>query len=271
MKVRVGGLDVHYHDEGAGESVILLHGSGPGVSARANWSRTIPAVAAMGYRVIAPDVVGFGESDKPETFEYGADGWAQNLRLFMAEIGVDGAHLVGNSMGGRIALTLAAREPAVVKSLTIMGVRGPETGAEYSNLHKVRAYQPSLENMRELLTLFVSDPSTLPTALVEDRYAASIAPGAQESYRRMFASGAANLMPLTEDDFRALSVPTLILHGRDDRVIPVDCTYQLMGLIPDVMAVVVSQCGHWVQVDRADVFCEQLRMFLTRVRNIDGS
>lgn len=267
MRVAVEGTTVEYHEQGAGEPVVLLHGSGPGVSAMANWSRTLPAVAAMGYRAIAPDIVGFGASDKPANFPYHADGWARSLRDFLGSLGLDRAHLVGNSMGGRIALTAAARWPEMVSSLTVMGVRGPGDGPAYHNVGRVRAYEPSLDNMRRLLTgMFVVDASLVSEDVVRSRHEASTAPGAHEAYQRIFESPEANVLPLTDDDLRALRARTLVVHGREDRVIPVECAHHLTALIPDVTTVVVSGCGHWVQVEKADLFESLLRLFLGQQR-----
>jgi pimeloyl-ACP methyl ester carboxylesterase len=266
MRVSVSGVSVSYDEAGEGDAVLLLHGSGPGVSAQANWSRTLESVAKLGYRAIAPDIVGFGDSDRPTDFPYGASGWAQNVRGFLYELGIESAHVVGNSMGGRIALTLAARSPQLIRTLTLMGVRAPGT-AMAPGLVRARTYTPSLQNMRTLLTeSFVVDPSLITDELVERRHEASTRPGAAEHYRHMFADPAANDLPLTPEELRAISVPTLILHGREDAVVPVDNTYRLVELLPDVLAVIASSCGHWVHVEQVDLFEAQLAAFLARHR-----
>ncbi|WP_157746624.1 alpha/beta fold hydrolase [Micromonospora inositola] len=262
MKVSVDGVSINYHDAGTGEPVILLHGSGPGVSAAENWSRTLDVLADRGFRAIAPDVVGFGDSDRPEGFQYDARGWAESIRGFMSALDLGSAHLVGNSMGGRIALTLAGATPHLVRSLTLMGVRAPSVPPA-AGLGKVRGYEPSLENMRSLLTdYFVVDPAVVTDEVVTRRYEASTRPGEHEHYRRMFSYPGANDLPLSDDDLRSLAVRTLIVHGREDKVIPVDHTYAMAALIPDVVSVVVSGCGHWVQVEQADMFESQLTAFL---------
>ncbi|WP_426243016.1 alpha/beta fold hydrolase [Nocardioides sp. LHG3406-4] len=258
----IGGVTTSFEDKGSGPVVVLLHGSGPGVSAMANWSATVPSLVDRGFRVLAPDVIGFGQSDKPDDFPYGAEGWARAVRDLLAELEIPTAHLVGNSMGGRIALTAAVRFPDMVSSLTLMGVRGPESEAGFANLRRVRAYEPSQDDMRDVLSLFTYDPASLSEDLVRTRYEASIVPGAQESYRRMFESGVANLLPVTTSELQSLAAPTLIFHGREDRVIPVECAYELAGSIPDVVAVVASRCGHWVQIDRRSLFESQLESFL---------
>lgn len=266
MKVSVEGASIAYHEVGAGEPVVLLHGSGPGVSALANWSRTLDAVANLGYRAIAPDVMGFGESDRPQDFRYDAEGWAQSIRGFVSALDLGPVHLVGNSMGGRIALTLAARTPELVRSLTLMGVRAPSSVVA-EGLRKVRSYEPSLENMRAMLTeSFVVDPSVVTDELVVNRHEASTRPGAHEHYQQMFAFPGANDLPLTEADLRGLAVRTLLVHGREDKVIPVQDTYSLTAMIPDVIAVVISRCGHWVQVEQPDAFESQLGAFLHHYR-----
>lgn len=262
MKIQAGGVSIAYEEAGAGEPVVLLHGSGPGVSARANWGRTLEAVAAMGYRAIAPDFVGFGDSDRPEGHVYSSESWAASIADFIAALGLGPVHLVGNSMGGRIALTLAARSPELVRSLTLMGVLSPSVPRSQA-LTDLRSFAPSYESMRTTLRdVFVVDPEVVTEELVQARFEAASRPGEAEHYRAMFSTPEANLLPLTEDQIRAIGVRTLILHGREDRVVPLENGISLATLLPDVTAVLVSSCGHWVQIEQADLFEAQLRLFL---------
>jgi len=102
MQVSVDGISFHYEVAGAGEPVVLLHGSGPGVSAKANWWRTIPALAEQGFRVVAPDVVGLGDSDMPENFPCGPRGWAQSLRGSLSALDLGPVHLLGKLEPSRV-------------------------------------------------------------------------------------------------------------------------------------------------------------------------
>jgi pimeloyl-ACP methyl ester carboxylesterase len=126
----------------------------------------------------------------------------------------------------------------------------------------MRSYEPSLDAMRAVLHRLVVDPSRITDEMVRTRYEGSVAPGAQDSYRRMFASNRANLLPLTEDEVRAVAATTLVLHGREDQIVPVSYAHQLAGLIPNVTATVIGNCGHWIEVDRPEVVRGQLGLLL---------
>ncbi|MGD0061960.1 MAG: alpha/beta fold hydrolase [Streptosporangiaceae bacterium] len=105
--ISAGGISTHYHDVGAGEPVVLLHGSGPGVSAWANWQHTMPALARSA-RVLALDLVGYGATERPQDVRYSLRTWTDHVWAFLDAVGVDQVAVVGNSLGGRIALRLAA-------------------------------------------------------------------------------------------------------------------------------------------------------------------
>ncbi|UDY24594.1 alpha/beta fold hydrolase [Nocardioides sp. Kera G14] len=265
MKINVGGVTISYEEAGTGTPVVLLHGSGPGVSAKANWGRTITAVADMGYRAIAPDFLGFGESDRPEGYTYTSSKWAESVAAFLTALDLGPVHLVGNSMGGRIALTLAARSPELVRSLTLMGVLSPSVPRSEA-LTNLRGFAPSYDSMRTTLRdVFVVNPDIVSDELVQARFEAASRPGEAEHYRAMFSTPEANLLPLTEDQLREIAAPALVLHGREDKVVPVENGISLGMLLPEVTSVLVSSCGHWVQVEQADLFEAQLKLFLAGV------
>ena len=122
-RVRTGAFESNVHDQGKGAPVLLIHGSGPGVSAWANWRLVLPALAEQ-RRVIAPDMVGFGYTDRPQGIEYGMPVWVQQAVDLMDALGVERADLVGNSFGAGLALALAIRAPQRVRRLVLMGAMG---------------------------------------------------------------------------------------------------------------------------------------------------
>lgn len=259
----VDGLRVSYEELGTGEAVMLLHGSGPGASAAGNWAATIEHLAPLGYRVIAPDVVGFGGSDRPANFRYDAVGWADNIAGLIEVLGLGRVHLVGNSMGGRIALQLAAvRAPEQVATVTVMGVRSHRSELS-QGLQRVRGYDGTREGLRTMFEdLFVVDPALVTDSMVDTRYAAASRPGEVEHYRRMFAHPHANELGLDAGQLGGISQPVLVLHGREDRVVPLSDGIDLATAIPDCQCVIVPNCGHWVQTEQADRFIAQVGLFL---------
>ena len=118
--IDAGGHRTHYHEAGTGETVVFVHGSGPGVTGWANWRNALPAFAER-FHVLAPDVLGFGFSARPAGAAYGKDIWVDHLLAFLEAKGVHRCHLVGNSLGGALSLALAVREPQMVDRLVLMG------------------------------------------------------------------------------------------------------------------------------------------------------
>ncbi len=257
------GIRTNYLQAGSGNPVVLVHGSGPGVTAYANWRLTIPALAER-MRVLAPDMAGFGFTERPAGHVYGVDTWVDQLVGFLDALELPSASLVGNSFGGAIALRMAARHPERVDRLVLMGSAGvpfPLT----EGLDAVWGYQPSPRNMRRLLDIFAYSRELVTDELAEVRYRASIEPGFQESFSALFPEPRQRWVDaLATDDaeIRALPHPTLLVHGRDDRVIPPATSLRLLELIPDAQLHVFGRCGHWTQIEWADAFNELVADFL---------
>ncbi|WP_324784417.1 alpha/beta fold hydrolase [Streptomyces sp. H51] len=265
-EVTAGGIRTNYLEDGQGSPVVLVHGSGPGVTAYANWRLTIPALAKR-MRVLAPDMAGFGFSERPEGVSYGLDLWVDQLVGFLDALELPSASIVGNSFGGAIALRAAARHPDRVDRLVLMGSVGvPFPLTEGEGLDAVWGYQPSIENMRRLLDIFAHSRELVNDELAEVRYRASVQPGFQEAFSSMFPAPRqrwADAMVTPDDEIRALPHDTLIVHGREDRVIPLANSLRLMELIPAARLHVFGRCGHWTQIEWADEFNELVADFLT--------
>lgn len=267
-RTRAAGIDTNYHDRGSGFPVLFIHGSGPGVSAWANWRLVIPELAKS-HRVIAPDMVGFGFTDRPEGVKYDLDTWVAQAIGLLDMLGLPKAHIIGNSFGGAIALALAIRHPERVERLVLMGSVGvpfPIT----PGLDAVWSYQPSMENMRKLLDIFAYSRELVNDELAELRYNASIRPGFQESFSAMFPAPRqrwVDAMASREADVRALTHETLIIHGRDDKVIPLSNSLALLELIDRSQLHVFSRCGHWVQIEHAERFARLLTGFFAEANS----
>lgn len=262
-QIVAAGISTNYHDVGAGRPVLLIHGSGPGVTAWANWRLALPELAKS-CRVIAPDMVGFGYTERPEGIAYGIDAWVDHALGLLDALGIEQTDLVGNSFGGAIALALAIRHPERVRRLVLMGSVGvpfditPELDAAWG-------YEPSLAAMRALLDIFAWDRSLVTDELAELRYQASIRPGFQESFAAMFPAPRqrwVDAMTSAEADIRALRHRTLVIHGRDDRVIPLANSLTLNQWIDDSQLHVFGRSGHWVQIEHSADFNRLVASFL---------
>ena len=261
-RIRAAGIDTNYHDIGSGEPVFLIHGSGPGVTAWANWRLTMPVLAER-FRVIAPDMVGFGYTERPADIRYTMDGWVEHALGVMDALGLEQTHLVGNSFGGALALALAIRAPHRVKRLALMGSVGVSFPIT-PGLEAAWGYTPSIENMRALLDVFAFDRKLVNDDLARLRYEASIRPGFQESFASMFPAPRQrwiDAMASREADIRALPHETLLIHGREDKVIPTAASQRLFELIPRAQLHLFGQCGHWTQIEHAGRFTQLLTNF----------
>jgi pimeloyl-ACP methyl ester carboxylesterase len=263
--IDAGGIQTSYLEAGVGEPVVMLHGSGPGVSAMANWRHNIGALSRR-FRVLAPDIVGFGATKRPDDIVYSLRTWTDHVWAFLDAHGIQKTAIVGNSLGGRIALQMATDRPDRITKMVLMGA--PGVGMTLTEgLAALRAYQPSHDAMRDLLrNYFAVDPAMITDDLVAIRYEASIADGAYEAYRAMFFDPrhAGSELGITEDEVRAITTPALLVHGREDKVVPMQVSVTMLGLLPNADLHVFSACGHWTQIERADEFSALISDYLTR-------
>jgi 2-hydroxymuconate-semialdehyde hydrolase len=244
--------------------LILIHGSGPGVTAFANWNGVIPTLAER-FHIFAPDMVGFGYTDCPEQLtEINLDVWVSHIAGFMDALGIASARFIGNSFGGALTLALAARHPEKVEKIVLMGAAGlPFPISE--GLAKVWGYQPSAKAMRDLMETFAFNPGLVTDAIVESRYQASLRPGAQEAFARLFPEprqARLDALCTPEDQLRALVQPTLILHGREDVIVPLAVSQRFNALIPNSELHVFGHCGHWTQIEKKERFLALVMPFL---------
>jgi len=256
------------HDLGSGAPVLLIHGSGPGVTAWANWRLVMPALAES-RRVIAPDMAGFGYTERRPDDDYSMDDWVSHAVGVLDALGIERTDLVGNSFGGAIALALAIRHPERVRRLVLMGSVGVKFEITPA-LDAVWGYQPSLEAMRGLLDLFAYDRGLVNDDLARLRYEASVRPGFHESFAAMFPAPRqrwVDAMASAEADIRALPHQTLVIHGREDKVIPLLTSQTLSTWIPRAQLHVFGQCGHWTQIEHAGRFARLVTDFLSEARD----
>jgi pimeloyl-ACP methyl ester carboxylesterase len=261
--IQIGNYTINYHDQGEGDVVLLIHGSGPGVTSWANWRGIIPELSKRA-RIIAPDMLGFGYSKSSDNLKLDSSKWVQSLVDLLDALKIERVSIVGNSFGGAIALAFANIYPERVNKLVLMGSAGlsfPIT----NGLDKVWGYQPSLQAMRELMEVFAFDHSIISDDLVEMRYQASIRDDVQTRFAKLFPEPrqeGVEMLALNESDLRLLPHRTLIIHGRDDQVIPLEVSNRLVQLIPHSQLHVFAECGHWVQIEKAEEFTKLLINFL---------
>lgn len=269
-EVAAGPYKLHYNEAGDGPVFILLHGSGPGVSAWSNFHANFP-VFAQHFRTILLDMPGFGLSSGPPFDRAYPKIAAEAAHMLMDELGISKAHLLGNSMGGYVAAEFALAYPDRADRLVMMGPGGlaqnsfspsPSEGAK-------RLYEffnePTRERMIAWVECMVSDITTVSDELIDQRTANANKPGQIETNREIFGTLARFPDP-TPPWTRAHQIThrTLITWGRDDRMLPVDGAFMSFRQMPNADLVLFSHCGHWAQVERKNDFERLVIDFLTR-------
>lgn len=272
----VDGKDIYYSETGQGPAVVLLHGGGPGASGVSNYARNIDALASS-YRVIIPDLPGYGRSAKgvnqSDPFGYLAD----SIRGLLDALGIERAHLIGNSYGGACALRLALDTPERVDRMILMGPGGIGTtrGLPTAGLNALLSYYtgdgPTHDKLETFIRQYlVSDGAAVPNAIIDERFQASIDPAVVADPPLRRPSGPGALKTLWRMDFTrdrrlsALTVPTLVVWGKDDKVNKPSGGPMLANTMPNCDLLQVAGAGHWVQWERSSFFDDTVRTFLAQ-------
>jgi 2-hydroxymuconate-semialdehyde hydrolase len=246
--------------------VLLLHGSGPGVTAAANWRPVIPALS-QDRRVLAPDQLGFGGTATGDPRTYGRAAWTEHALTLLDTLGVGTVDVIGNSMGGAVALSIAKARPHAVRRIVLMGSMGVAMALP-AGLNTVWGYTPGMAQMREVIGLFAHDRGLITDELIEMRYQASLSPRVRDSWQAMFPAPRQRWvddLALTGAELASIQVPVLLVHGRDDRVVPWRASStQLIDLLPDARLHVISGCGHWTMIEKTAEFLIVVQPFLGR-------
>jgi 2-hydroxymuconate-semialdehyde hydrolase len=260
------GERVHYHDEGSGPVILFLHGSGVGVSAAQNWWQTIPALA--GFRRIAYDLSGFGHTQPPHGAAIGVPDWIGQIERVLDGLAIERAILVGNSLGGLIALHAGIVYPSRVAGIVTIGAPALNI-TNHSETPSARlatdAVTPaSIENA---LRRMVHAQTVVTPEIVEARYRMAIAAGAPERFSRVIEARGSSIgeNPLDRAALAALPMPVLIGHGREDRIVPSSVALELATIIPFADLHLLANAGHWPQNERSDAFNRLVQQFAETV------
>lgn len=245
------GLKTNYHDLGSGEPVVLLHGSGPGVSAWSNWRLLLPTVAKHS-RAIAFDLSGFGYTEIDPKASYTIDYWLQHLTDFLDAMKLDKVAFLGNSFGGLLAAHFALRHPQRVTRIAGMGPNLLSFDMTPA-MDEAWGYTPSMEAMRRIILSFPYDKSLVNEELIAQRFKAGNREGYWQEFAKMFPAPrqqALDRVTLTEADLARLQCEVLLIHGREDFIVPVQVSVRANAVIPRCQLHTFGQCGHWVTVER---------------------
>lgn len=253
------GYRIHYLEAGPRDGhsapVVFLHGSGSGACGHSNFKGNYPVIAEAGYRAIVPDLIGYGYSDKPDDVEYPLSFFVECVAQTLETIGVDNYTLVGNSLGGAIAMGLALAHPERVSNLILMAPGGLNDLPDYmempgmAELFKVfGADEPITEaGMKDLfVNAFVFDPACVDDQLVHERHQLMQLQNPQVIQTMQ--------VPNMCEDLHNISCPTLALWGLDEQMMPESGILRLARGVPDCRTELVPRCGHWLMIEHRDFF-----------------
>ncbi|WP_284450123.1 alpha/beta fold hydrolase [Spongiibacter tropicus] len=258
------GYRIHYIDKGDGPVVVFLHGSGPGASGYSNFKQNYPAFVEAGFRCIVPDLIGFGFSDKPDDVQHPLSFFVECVKQTLDLAGVKECAVVGNSLGGAVAIGLALEYPELVSKLIVLAPGGMSQTEEYF----------TMPGMQKMFEVYGSADTVTPdmmkdlfaNALVHDPAYATDELVAERSQIMALMNGHVMItmqIPYLVDRLPELQCPVLAFWGTDDRMMPDSGIVGLAKNCARLKMIMLSECGHWVMVEYRDLFNAECLAFIS--------
>lgn len=249
------GYRIHYLDEGEGEVVVYLHGSGPGASGYSNFKGNYPYLVTAGYRCIIPDHIGYGFSDKPTDVDHPLSFFVECIKQTLDVAGVKRCTLVGNSLGGAVALGLALDYPDMVDRLILMAPGGLSELPEYQQM----------PGMQKVFKVFGSGEPVTP-AVMKDLFATGLMHNPEYATDELVAERmqimeimnghvmATMQVPVLVDRLQEIKCPSLGFWGMNEQMMPENGILAMAKNMQQLRLILVTECGHWVMVEHEDMF-----------------
>jgi len=261
--VQAGDIRMHYNEAGTGETVVFLHGGGPGATGWSNFVRNIGPLSEH-FHVMLVDMPQYGGSDDVVMTEPHSTVTARAVKDMLDALDIEKASLVGNSMGGAATLAFAVDHNERLNKMVLMGSGGggvsifDHSPSEGIKILMEVANNPSVEGLRSLFNVMLYDASFVNEELLQARYAGIVAnPSHQEARRK-----SNNVWRGVLADLANVTTPALIIHGRNDRVVPLEGSLRLLSGLLNSRLEVFNKCGHWAQFEHAGLFNRLLKDFL---------
>ncbi|MCU1643862.1 MAG: mhpC [Nocardia sp.] len=267
---------IRYHEAGDGPPLLLLHGSGIGVTGWRNYRGNL-AVFAEHFHCYVLEFPGFGVSDPVERGGHPVLTAGDAVIRFMDALGIESAPMIGNSMGGVVAVNVAIKHPARVEKVISIGGVGASifsaNPSEGTRLLQEFADSPSREGLLRWLNCMVYAPETVTDDIVEERWAVANQPDSHQTLEAMYGSESFALQqqflansptPPYWSMLHKVQCPTLLTWGGDDRQCPPDMAMIPLRLIPEAELHVFPKCGHWVMIEAKQAFERVSLEFLQR-------
>jgi 2-hydroxy-6-oxo-6-(2'-aminophenyl)hexa-2,4-dienoate hydrolase len=261
--VAVDGIGTGYIEAGTGAPLILVHGGGAGVNGYSNWFATLPLFAEH-FHVLAVDMLGFGATDKPDPgqFEYSQDARIQHIAGFVKALGLQPANLLGNAMGGATVLGVAATRPELVDKLILTGSAGVDPSLNEA-VRPVMGYDYTPEGMARLIEVMTHESFHPAQELIDYRYENSISPENRIGYDATIAWVRKRGGLFYPEEFIArVKAPTLVVNGKQDRIVTVAQAYRMLELIQNSAGYIIPNCGHWTMIEHPVEFAGVVTQFI---------
>jgi len=262
-RIQTKSWDIHYHEAGSGQPLILVHGGGPGASGWSNFHPNIPYLSER-FRVFAVDLPGWGKS---QSVNYEQRDNSGALAEFIETLGLGKVAIVGNSMGGSSCIRLAYERPDLVSHLVTLGssagipsIFDPVGLSEGVKALEAAYFHPGPDSMRKFIAAMAYDTRHVTDEFVNERVGILLSrPDHIEGWKSGHGKPMVRIDQTRLTDIKA---PTLLVHGRDDRTVPFTAGLHLVRQIPDARLLLVTRCGHWVQLEHADEFNRSVASFI---------
>ena len=267
--IALSGVKVHYVEAGQGPVVLLLHGLGSSLD---TWRRNVEPLADAGFTVLAPDLPGHGDSEKPDALDYGPRTAVDFTGQFLSALGVERASLVGNSAGGLVAALFALENPEKTCRLALVAPGG--IGRQVSWVLRLMSlpglgeflFQPWIYSLMGINKRVFHEPSSIPAEVLAEMARVQFLPGSTSSTLHSIRSSI-NILGLRRrwrvlDRLPQVSSPLMCLWGEDDIIIPVSHAGWIKEAIPQCLVRTFPQCGHWPRMEKAGEFNALLTLFL---------
>lgn len=272
-KVQTGSFETFFLEAGAEhkEAIVLIHGSGPGANARANWQHVIEDYAEQ-FHVVALDLFGFGDTEHPEEYPENGVQWmgvrVKQVLDLMDALHIEKANVIGNSLGGVVATYLNMQAPERFHKTVLMGA-GVMLSQPTPELAKLANYHldPTKENLRNLMSWFVYDIERMQSfvdEVVEARFAAYQRPEIQRSYRENFTRSNLVEMQIPQTALERMENEFLLIHGYYDRLVPVQSSLYALEHLPNAELRIFKRCGHWAMIEQREEFLHATKHFFTK-------
>lgn len=258
------GYQTHYIELGEGRPLILIHGGGAGADARGNWEGLAMPLLARSRRVIAIDMVGFGASlpADHEDFDYSPEARVQQLAAFIEAMELGPVDIVGNSMGGRTSVAVAADRPELVDRLVLMGSAGLDHGMGGA-LQALVHYDFTVGGMERIVEALTYDDFVADPAMVHYRHELSCRPANRDAFKRtMLQIKDRGGLWLDESRIAKVKHSTLVVNGKNDKVVPVSQAVRYLELLDNSTGVLLPHCGHWAMIEHPEKFAAIVTAFL---------